>query len=60
MAYKKDRFDMKVKEPTVGGAYFQKKRGFDGSFERDQAVSAVGGMSAVEFEVYKEGYNKLK
>ena len=47
MAYKKDRFDMKVKEPTVGGAYFQKKRGFDGSFERDQAVSAVGGMSAV-------------
>lgn len=53
MHFRKDKYDMKVKEPTVGG-YFPKKRGgFDGSFQRDPAVSAVGGMSAVEFEVYK-------
>lgn len=32
----------------------------DMSFDRDPALSMVGGMSAVEFEVYKEGYNKLK
>ena len=60
MAHKKDKYDIKIKEPTVGGGFFSKKRGFDGSFERDPAVSAVGGMSAVQFQVYKEGYNKLK
>ena len=47
MVHKKDKYDIKIKEPTVGGGFFSKKRGFDGSFERDPAVSAVGGMSAV-------------
>ena len=57
----KSKYDIRVKEPTVGGGFFTKKRYGDASFERDPAVSAVGGaMSSVEFEVYKEGYNKLK
>lgn len=52
MAYKKDRYDVRAKEPTVGGPINMKKRP-DMSFERDPAQSVVGGMSAIEFEVYK-------
>lgn len=48
MAHKKDKYQIRVKEPTVGGGFFSKKKGgFDASFERDPAMSAVGGMSAV-------------
>lgn len=47
MSYKRDKYDIKVREPTVGGAFFSKKKGFDVSFEREPAVSAIGGMSAV-------------
>ena len=53
MAYKRDKYDYKGKEPTVGGGFFSKKKGMETSFERDPALSAVGGMSAVEFEVYR-------
>lgn len=59
MAYKKDQYNIKVNQPTVGGPVMMRKR-VDISFDKDPALSAVGGMSAIEMEVYKEGYNKLK
>ena len=47
----KSKYDIKIREPTVGGGaggFFAKKKYGDASFERDPAVSAVGGaMSAV-------------
>jgi hypothetical protein len=32
----------------------------DTTFEKDVMASVAGGMSSLEIEVYKEGYNKLK
>ena len=29
-------------------------------FRSSPALSAIGGMIVVEFEIFKEGYNKLK
>lgn len=49
VAYKKDKFDLKVKEPTIGGQIHMRKNRPDLSFDRDPAMSVVGGMSAVEF-----------
>ena len=47
LVHKKDRYDIKVKEPTVGGAFFSKKKGFEASFDKEPTASVVGGMSAV-------------
>ena len=55
-----DKYNIKLRQPTVGGGYFNKKKGIQTSFDQVAAVSAVGGVSAVEFQVYKQGYNKLK
>ena len=32
MGYKKDKYQIRVKEPTVGGHLFSKKKGVDASF----------------------------
>lgn len=47
MAYKKDQYNIKVNQPTVGGPVMMRKR-VDISFDKDPALSAVGGMSAIE------------
>lgn len=61
----KDRYDMRQKEPTIGptGLRKQQNRMTDmGGNDKEPTMSMAGGggMSALEFEVYKEGYNKLK
>ena len=50
----------RMKEPTLGENISMVKRNYLGEFEREGVQSMVGGMSMVEMEVYKEGYNKLK
>jgi|JI9StandDraft_1071089.scaffolds.fasta_scaffold330469_1 hypothetical protein len=44
MAQKKDRYDIRIKEPTVGGPMNMKKRA-DMNFDPTQSV--VGGMSTI-------------
>lgn len=46
MAQKKDRFDIRIKEPMIGGPMNMKKRA-DMTFDRDLTQSVVGGMSTI-------------
>ena len=56
---------MRQKEPTLGpsGTRKQQNRISEiGGIDKEPTMSMAGGvgMSPLEFEVYKEGYNKLK
>jgi hypothetical protein len=50
------------KEPTIAPSAMRKatNRANELGFIDREPVASMAGVSGVEFEVYKEGYNKLK